>query len=81
MAASGPYGKRRMKIGNTSVKTGVVVETLLELKEKGAPLLGLQASNCRVQQVDGTEVINEEDFSFLEKDTVFILSMLLYELL
>lgn len=81
MAASGPYGERRMTIRNGSVKTGVVVRTLAELKEKGAPLLGLQASNCRVQLEDGIEVIKEEYFSFLEKDTVFVLSMLLYELL
>ena len=81
MAASGPYGQRRMKIRNGSVQTGVVVQTLAELKEKGAPLLGLQASNCRVQLEDGTEVIEEEYFSRLKEDTVLILSMLLYELL
>ena len=81
MAALGPYGERRMTIRKGSVKTGVVVRTLAELKEKGAPLLGLQASNCRVQLEEGMEVIKEEYFSFLEKDTVFVLSMLLYELL
>lgn len=81
MAASGPYGERRMTIRNGNVQTGVVVRTLAELKEKGAPLLGLQASNCRVQLEEGIEVIEEKYFSFLEKDTVFVLSMLLYELL
>jgi len=80
MDASGPYGRHRMKIRNGSIKIGIVVQTLAELKEKGAPLLGLQASNCRVQLEDGTEVIDEEYFSFLEEDTVLILSML-YELL
>ena len=81
MAAAGPYGQRRMTIRNGSVQTGVVVQTLAELKEIGAPLLGLQASNCRVQLEDGTEVIEEKYFSFLKEDTVLILSMLLYELL
>ena len=81
MAASGPYDRRTMKITNGSVQTAVVVQTLAELKEKGAPLLGLQASNCRVQLTDRTDVIAEEHFSRLEKDTVFMLSMLLYELL
>ena len=81
MAASGPYGERRMTIRNGSVQTGVVVQTLAELKERGAPLLGLQASNCRVRLENGTEVIEEKYFSFLEQDTVFVLSMLLYELL
>ena len=81
MAASGPYGERRMTIRNGNVQTGVVVRTLAELKEKGAPLLGLQASNFRVQLEEGIEMIEEKYFSFLEKDTVFVLSMLLYELL
>ena len=81
MAAAGPYGQRRMTIRNGSVKTGVVVRTLAELKEKGAPLLGLQACNCRVQREGEIDVITEEYFSFLEEDTVFVLSMLLYELL
>ena len=81
MAALGPYGRRKMKIRNGSLQTGIVVQTLAELKEKGAPRLGLQASNCRVQLEDGTEVIDELYFSFLEEHTVLILSMLLYELL
>ena len=78
MAALGPYGQRRMTIRNGNVQTGVVVQTLAELKEIGAPLLGLQASNCRVKLEDGTEVIEEKYFSFLKEDTVLILSMSLY---
>ena len=80
MAASGPYGQRRMTIRNGSVQTGVVVQTLAELKEKGAPMFGLEPSNCRVQREDGTEVREEKYFSFLEEDTILIISML-YELL
>ena len=70
-----------MKIRNGSLQTGIVVQTVAELKEKGAPRLVLQASNCRVQLEDGTEVIEEVYFSFLEEHTVLILSMFLYELL
>lgn len=81
MAALGPYGRRNMIIRNGNIQTGIVVESLAELKERGAPLLGLQALYCRVQLEDETDVIDEEFFSRLEQLTVFILSMLLYELL
>lgn len=81
MAALGPFGRRNMIIRNGNIQIGIVVESLAELKERGAPLLGLQALCCRVQLEDETDVIDEEFFSRLEQLTVFILSMLLYELL
>ena len=58
---------------------GIVVESLAELKEKGATKFGLEPSNCRVQLQDGTEVFDEDYFSYLEEGTTLIISMLLYE--
>ena len=60
---------------------GIVVGSLAELKEEGAPKIGLEPSNCRVQLQDGTEVLDEEYFSYVGEGTTFIMSMLLYELL
>ena len=61
MAAPGPR-KRPIKIQNSqdTLMIGIVVETLAELKEKGAPKFGLEPSNCHVQLQDGIEVLDKE---------------------
>ena len=82
MAAPGPC-KRPIKIQNSqgNLRIGIVVGSLAELKEKGAPMFGLEPSNCRVQLQDGAEVLDEECFSYVGEGTILIMSMLLYELL
>ena len=68
MAAPGPC-KRPIKIRNSqdTLRIGIVVGSLGELKEKGAPKFGLEPSNCRVQLQDGTEVLDEEYSAILER--------------
>ena len=80
MATPGPC-KRPIKIRNSqdTLRIGIVVGSLGELKEKGAPKFGLEPSNCRVQLQDGTEVLDEEYFSYIGEGTILIMSMLLYE--
>ena len=82
MAAPGPC-KRPIKIQNSqgNLRIGIVVGSLAELKEKGAPMFGLEPSNCRVQRESGAEVLDEECFSDVQRDAIVIMSMLLYELL
>lgn len=49
---------------------GIVAESLNELKERGRSKLGIAAGNCRVfLDSDGTEIDDEEYFSFLEDQT------------
>ena len=60
---------------------GIVVGSLAELKEEGAPKFGLEPSNCRVERGDGTRVLDEEYFSYVEEGTTLTMSMLLHELL
>ena len=80
MAAPGPR-KRPIKIRNSqdTLRISIVVGSLGELKEKGAPKFGLEPSNCRVQLQDGTEVLDEEYFSYIGEGNILIMSMLLYE--
>ena len=81
MATPGPR-KRPIKIQNSQgTLIGIVVGSLAELKEKGAPKFGLEPSNCRVQLQEGAEVLDEECFSHVGEGTILIMSMLLYELL
>ena len=82
MAAPGPC-KRPIKIQNSqgNLRIGIVLGSLAELKEKGAPMFGLEPSNCRVQLEGGAEVLDEECFSDVRTDAILIMSMLLYELL
>ncbi|PFX19277.1 DNA fragmentation factor subunit alpha [Stylophora pistillata] len=66
--------KRRkpFKICNSErTKTqGIVAESLKELKERGSSKLGIVAGSCRVfLDSDGTEIDDEEYFSFLEDQT------------
>ena len=72
-----------MKIQNTqdTPTIDIVVGSLVELKEEGAPKFGLEPSNCRVQLQDMTEVLDDDFFSHVEEGTTLILSMLLHELL
>lgn len=67
-------GKRRRpyKVCNSdrSKTTGIVAESLQELKEKASAKLGAEAASCRVfLDSDGTEIDEEEYFSFLEDQT------------
>ena len=82
MAAPGPR-KRPIKIRNSqdTLMIGIVVGSLAELKEEGAPKFGLEPSNCRVQRRNGTQVLDEEYFSYVEEGTTLTMSMLLHELL
>ena len=49
---------------------GIVAESLQELKERGSSKLGVVAASCRVfLDSDGTEIDDEEYFSFLEDQT------------
>ena len=49
---------------------GVVVESLVELKQKGATIFGLELSMCHIQHEDGTQVLDEEYFSTLKEQTI-----------
>lgn len=49
---------------------GVVVESLVELKQKGATIFGLELSMCHIQLEDGTHVLDEEYFSTLKEQTI-----------
>ena len=68
--------RRPYKICNSerTKTTGIVVESLEELKEKAAPKLGITVASCRVfLERDGTEVDDEEYFGFLEDQTKFMI--------
>ena len=67
-------GKRRRpyKICNSkrTKTTGIVAESLKELKDRASSKFGATATNCRVfLDSDGTEIDDEEYFSFLEDQT------------
>ena len=50
--------------------TGIVVESLQELKERACSKFGATPANCRVfLDSDGTEIDDEEYFSYLEDQT------------
>lgn len=49
---------------------GVAVQSLAELKQRGATRFELQLSMCHIQLVDGTQVLDEEYFSTLEDQTI-----------
>ncbi|XP_031555478.1 uncharacterized protein LOC116292332 [Actinia tenebrosa] len=68
--------RRPFKVYNSqrSKRKGVVAENLGELKEKGCQSLGLTASSCRVFiDSDGTEIEDDEYFSFIEEQSVLML--------
>jgi len=53
--------------------TGVVAQSLEELKERAGSKLGISPASCRVfLERDGTEVNDEEYFGFLEGQTKFM---------
>jgi len=67
-------GKRRRpyKVCNSerTKTTGIVAESLQELKDRASSKFGATAANCRVfLDSDGTEIDEEEYFSFLEDQT------------
>lgn len=67
-------GKRRRpyKVCNTerTKTTGIVAESLQELKERASSKFGTTAASCRVfLDSDGTEIDEEEYFTFLEDQT------------
>ena len=67
-------GKRRRPYkvcnSNRTKITGIVAESLEELKERASAKLGALATSCRVfLDSDGTEIDEEEYFSFLEDQT------------
>ena len=49
---------------------GVAVQSLAQLKERGATIWGLQLSMCHIQLEDGTQVLDEEYFSTLQEQTI-----------
>lgn len=49
---------------------GVAVQSLADLKEKGATRFRLQLSMCHIQLEDGTQVLDEEYFSTLKEQTI-----------
>ena len=49
---------------------GVAVQSLAELKQKGATIFGLELSMCHIQPEDGTQVLDEEYFSTLKEQTI-----------
>ena len=49
---------------------GVAVQSLAQLKERGATIWGLQLSMCHIQLEDGTQVLDEEYFSTLKEQTI-----------
>ena len=49
---------------------GVAVQSLAELKQKGATIFGLELSMCHIQLEDGTQVLDEEYFSTLKEQTI-----------
>lgn len=64
--------RRPFKVCNSdrTRTTGIVAESLQELKERASSKLGAIAANCRVfLDSDGTEIDEEEYFSFLEDQT------------
>ena len=70
--------KRRkpLKICNSarSRALGIVAESLRELKKIASSKFGLVAAKCRVcLDSDGTEIENEEYFSFLEDQTKLLI--------
>ena len=68
--------RRPYKVCNSerTKTTGIVVESLEELKEKAGPKLGIASGSYRVfLERDGTEVDDEEYFGFLEDQTKFMI--------
>ena len=55
--------------------TGIVAESLQELKDRASLKFGVTAANCRVfLDSDGTEIEEEEYFSFLEDQTKLMIA-------
>lgn len=68
--------RRPFKVCNSqrSKRKGIVAGNLEELKEKGCQSLGLGGPSCRVFiEYDGTEIEDEEYFSFLEEQITLML--------
>ena len=64
--------RRPYRVCNSERKktTGIVAQSLEELKERAGSKLGVTPESCRVfLERDGTEVDDEEYFSFLEDQT------------
>ena len=49
---------------------GVAVQSLAELKQKGAAIFGLELSMCHIQLEDGTQVLDDGYFSTLKEQTI-----------
>ena len=68
--------RRPYKVCNSerTKTTGIVAESLQELKDRASSKFGATAANFRVfLDSDGTEIDEEEYFSFLEDQTKFMI--------
>lgn len=68
--------RRPFKVWNSqrSKRKGIVAANLEELKEKGCQSLGFAGHSCRVFiECDGTEIEDEEYFSFIEEQSTLML--------
>ena len=62
-------GFKIRKFQNTE-KIGLGVQSLAQLKEEGATILGLELSTCHIQLEDGTQVRDEKYFNTLKEQTI-----------
>lgn len=49
---------------------GIAVQSLAELKQRGATIFGLELYMCHIQLEDGTQVLDEYYFSSLQEQTI-----------